>query len=135
MKNVFTCLLFCSLLACKDTDTTPKSAIVGKWQLVTYCRPLEDKICNKITVPAEKYVFVEFSNKGGFSEYYKGTIPAEHAFLGCGMGQYELENGDVRIRAGCMSSSNGQIIKVKEISDTRLVLSYFENNEYVFERL
>jgi len=135
MKNLLICMLFCSLLACKDTDTTPKSAIVGKWKLVTYCRPLEDKACNKITVPAEKYVFVEFSNNGEFNEYYKGTIPAEHAFLGCGMGMYEIENGDVRIRAMCMSSLQGALIKIKSISATQLVMSYLENNEYVFERL
>lgn len=135
MKNVLICLLFSSLFACKDTDTTPESEIVGKWKLVTYCKPSGDKSCNNITVPDNKYVFVEFSNKGQFNEYYKGTIPAEHAFLGCGMGKYELENGDVRIRAMCMSSLQGSLVKVKSISDTRLVLSYFENNEFVFERL
>ena len=135
MRNIFICLLFCSLFACKDTDTTPGNTIVGKWRLKTYCEPSDDKSCNNITVPAEKYVFVEFSNKGQFNEYYKGTIPAEHAFLGCGQGSYELENGNVRIRAMCMSSLQGYLVKVKSISDTQLVLSYFENDEFVFERL
>ena len=53
---------------------------------------------------------MEFSKKGNFDEFYQSTIPAEYAFLGCGGGTYAIEDSEIRIRAMCMSSSNGVVI-------------------------
>ncbi|WP_340235897.1 hypothetical protein [Emticicia soli] len=77
-------------------------------------------------------MFLTFTNT--FHEKYKNTIAVEYVFLGCGGGNYELENGDVRIRASCMSSSNGRLIKIQTVSEKKLILIPFEKGEYVFER-
>lgn len=79
-------------------------------------------------------MFVTFTNTKTFHETYKNTIAVEYAFLGCGGGNYELENGDVRIRVSCMSSSNGRLIKIQSVSEKKLILIPFDKGEYVFQR-
>lgn len=134
MKKILILVLISLSLACKDDKPEPENLIVGKWKLVSYCKPAGANTCTNTTVPDSKRVFVEFSGKGRFNETYQGTIPIEYAFLGCGGGNYAIENGNVRIRAICMSSLNGAIIRVKSVTDTQLVLIPFETGEYIFER-
>lgn len=134
MKKLFAIALISLLFACKDNKLDPDTGIVGKWKLTSYCKPTGTNSCANTTVPDSKRVFIEFSIKGGFNETYKGTIPVEYAFLGCGSGDYTIENGDVRIRAMCMSSTLGRLIKIKSVSDKKLVLIPFNTGEYIFER-
>ncbi|RFS13720.1 lipocalin family protein [Emticicia sp. C21] len=134
MKKLLILVLFSCLLACRDKQLDPDNGIVGKWKLTSYCKPTGVNTCDNTIVPNNKRVFVEFSNKGDFNETYQGTIPVEYAFLGCGMGSYEMENGDVRIRAMCMSSISGRLIKIKSVSDKKLILIPFDTGEYIFER-
>lgn len=134
MKKLLTFALISLLFACKENKPDPENGIIGKWKLVSYCKPGGTITCNRVSVPDSKAVIVEFSKKGSFDESYQSTIPAEYAFLGCGGGTYAIENGGVRIRAICMSSSNGVLIKIKSLTDKQLVLMPFEDNDYVFER-
>ncbi|MFD0878306.1 lipocalin family protein [Massilia pinisoli] len=129
MKKLLTLALLSLLFACKEDKFDPDNLIVGKWRLISYCKPTGTNSCDNTTVPDSKRVFVEFSSKGSFTETYKSTIPVEYAFLGCGGGGYEMENGDVRIRALCMSSSNGQLIKIKSLTDKQLILMPFGTGE------
>jgi hypothetical protein len=134
MKKIFLLVLTTLVFACQGDKFDPENLIVGKWKLVSYCRPEETNTCNNVVVPAAKGVYVEFSKRGSFNETYKNTIPIEYAFLGCGGGGYEMENGDVRIHASCMSSLSGRLIKISSVSKQKLVLIPFENGEYRFER-
>jgi hypothetical protein len=134
MKKLLSLLLISFLFACKDHKLDPDGGIIGKWKLTSYCKPAGVNTCTNTIVPDNKRVFVEFSVKGSFNETYQGTIPVEYAFLGCGAGNYEIENNDVRIRAMCMSSTSGKLIKIKSVSEKKLILIPFETGEYVFER-
>jgi hypothetical protein len=134
MKKLLTLALLSLLFACKQDKFDPENLIVGKWKLTSYCKPGGTITCNSVTVPDSKGVYVEFSKKGSFNESYQNTIPVEYAFLGCGGGEYAIENGDVRIRALCMSSSNGALIKIKSLTDKQLVLMPFATGDYIFER-
>lgn len=134
MKKLLTLVLIISLISCKDKKLEPETGLIGKWKLVSYCSPSGVNNCSETKVPSNKGVFVSFSNSGTFDETYKNTIPVDYAFLGCGSGSYELENGDVRIRASCMSSTNGRLIKIQSVSEKKLVLIPFDKGEYIFER-
>ena len=134
MKKLLTISLISLLLACRNNSVDPENGLVGKWKLTSYCKPTGTNTCTNITIPDNKRVIVEFSGKGSFNETYKGTIAAEYAFLGCGSGDYAIENGDVRIRAMCMSSTMGRLIKIKSVSEKKLILIPFETGEYIFER-
>ena len=134
MKKLLTLVFISLLFSCKENKPEPGNGIIGKWKLASYCKPSGTNTCTNTTVPDNKSVFVEFSGNGKFNETYQGTIPVEYAFLGCGSGNYEMENGDVRIRALCMSSTFGRLVKIKSVSAKKLVLIPFDNGEYVFER-
>lgn len=95
---------------------------------------MSSSACTAVTVPAGKNVFVFFGNDGKFSETYENTKPVEYGFLGCGSGNYSIEDEKVRIRALCMSSSNGQLYDIVSISASQLVLNPFGTGEYVFVR-
>lgn len=136
-------LLFCviALLAgCKEKEINslePGTDIVGKWRLVNYCQPSGGLIsgCQPITIPSNKAVYVEFSQKGEFHETYKNTIAADYAFLGCGSGSYAIEDKNIRIKASCMSSSNGRVIEISSLTSKKLILKYeIVGGEYVFEK-
>lgn len=134
MRKLFTLSFICLLFACKDTKPEPETGIIGKWRLRSYCRPTGDNVCTNTSMPSNKIVYIEFSSNGNFNETYQNTIPVEYAFLGCGSGDYKLENEDVRIHAMCMSSTTGRLIKIKSVNDTQLVLIPFETGEYIFSR-
>lgn len=126
--------LLALIAACKGDKLEPESGLMGTWKLKSYCKPEGTNTCTNITIPANKGVFIEFSVKGTFKEYYQNTIPVEHAFLGCGNGSYEIENNDVRIKAMCMSSLAGRLIKIKSLTNKKLVIVPFDTGEYIFER-
>ena len=129
---LFTLWLFFS---CSDsTDVPPKDSLVGTWRLNTYCKSTSGSACTSVTIPAGKNVFVFFGNNGEFNETYENTKPVEYGFLGCGSGSYSVEGDKVRIRAACMSSSNGQLYDIISISTSQLVLNPFGTGEYVFVR-
>lgn len=116
-----------------DSELSP-NGLVGTWQLINYCKPTGNSTCTPVTVPADKGVFISFDNAGQFNESYQNTKPVEYSFLGCGGGSFTNEDGNLRIRAGCMSSLNGQIIKIVSVETSRLVLIPFGTGEYVFIR-
>lgn len=138
MKKLFFILAITLHLAgCKEKNSlTPENSIVGKWRLVSYCMPSGGLAsgCQQIVVPDNKEVYVEFSEKGTFNETYKNTIAADYAFLGCGDGSYEIENGSVRIKAMCMSSLAGRLVEINSVTSKKLVLKPFFSSEFVFEK-
>lgn len=134
MKKLLTLALISLLIGCKGKNLKPEIGLVGKWKLISFCQPSASYSCTDEKVPSSKGVFVTFTKAKTFNETYKNTIAVEYAFLGCGGGNYELENGDVRIRASCMSSSNGRLIKIQSISEKKMVLVPFDKGEYIFER-
>ncbi|MBO0933254.1 hypothetical protein J2I48_19745 [Fibrella sp. HMF5036] len=108
--------------ACTKTDPTPANELVGNWRLVGYVR--NPSISSApVSVPSGKTVLVTFANDGTFNETYSNTLPAEYAFLGCGGGNYELTNKQIRIRAVCMSSLAGQTFDLVSVDSKRLSIS------------
>jgi hypothetical protein len=137
MKKTLLFLTIVILTACQDKKTiSPASDIVGKWRLVSYCQPSGGVAsgCIPKVIPDNKAVYIEFSSKGEFNETYKNTIPADYAFLGCGGGSYNIEDNNVRIKALCMSSSNGKVVEITSLSSKKLTLKTYIVGEYVFER-
>lgn len=137
MKKLILFCVIALLTGCKEKNSvTPTEDIVGKWRLVSYCRPSGGLAsgCEAIKVPSNKGVYVEFSSKGTFNETYQNTIAADYAFLGCGSGSYTIEDKNVRIKALCMSSLNGVLVEINSVSSKKLVLTYAITGEYVFER-
>ena len=124
------CLLACN----KANQVSLDNNLTGTWKLLSYCKPGGTITCNKITIPSDKGVFISFSKNKEFNEYYQNTKPVDYAFLGCGGGSYEIEDNNIRIRASCMSSSNGQLYKLVSLSANRLVLNPFMSGEYIFEK-
>lgn len=125
---VFICFTSCNKANSVDND------LIGTWKLLTYCKPGGTITCNKVTVPTDKGVFISFTNTKEFNEFYQNTRPVDYAFLGCGGGSYEIEEDNIRIRALCMSSSNGQLFKLVSLSAKQLVLNPFGSGDYVFEK-
>lgn len=135
MKKIYVFILIGLLTACQDKKSiTPTSDIIGKWRLVSYCYPSGGLAsgCQPVVVPANKAVYVEFSSKGSFNETYKNTIAADYAFMGCGGGNYEIEDKNIRIRAMCMSSTAGKLVEISSLSNKKLVLKPYIDGEYVF---
>jgi hypothetical protein len=123
------------LIACNRSNSViAANDLVGTWKLLTYCKPGGTITCNQITVPSDKGVFISFTNDKKFNEYYQNTKPVDYAFLGCGGGSYEIEDQNIRIRASCMSSSNGQLFPLVSLTTKRLVLNPFMSGEYIFEK-
>ena len=127
---------FLLLFSCaKPNDAVPTAhGLVGTWRLTTYCKPASSSTCTPTAVPAGKNVFVFFGNDGSFNETYENTKPVEYGFLGCGSGNYSIEGNKVRIRALCMSSSNGQLYNIVSINARQFVMNPFGTGEYVFVR-
>lgn len=137
MKRIFLFLTIALLVGCKNKETiAPASDIVGKWRLVSYCQPSGGLIsgCQPKVVPDNKAVYIEFSSKGQFNETYKNTIPADYAFLGCGIGSYEIEDKKVRIKAACMSSLSGTLVEITSLNSKNLVLKTYHIGEFVFAK-
>lgn len=137
MKNLLIIFTITLCLGCKEkVGPSPEINIVGKWRLVSYCKPSGGLAsgCQEIILPENKAVYVEFSKKGTFNETYKNTIAADYAFLGCGSGGYNLENGSVRIKATCMSSLDGTLIEISSLTSKKLVLKHRFLSEFVFEK-
>ncbi|MBD2703844.1 lipocalin family protein [Spirosoma sp. BT702] len=133
MKNVilfFTVLI--GLSCSKPENADPANKLVGTWQLINYCQPTTSAACAQVSVPTDKGVFITFTNDGTFNEYYQNTKPIEYGFLGCGSGDYTLEGDGVRIRALCMSSTQGRLMKIVSVDTKQLVLNPFDTGEYVF---
>ncbi|MES2797455.1 MAG: lipocalin family protein [Bacteroidota bacterium] len=136
-KKLLIIPLIVFLIACKEKNNlAPETGIVGKWRLISYCQPSGGLAsgCIPKTVPNDKAVFVEFSDNGKFEETYQNTIPAEYSFLGCGAGGYKIENGDVRIKAICMSSLEGKLVEINSITNKKLILKTYFVGEYIFEK-
>lgn len=128
-------MILSCLLACNKTNQVSfENNLTGTWKLLSYCKPGGTITCNKITIPSDKGVFISFSKNKEFNEFYQNTKPVDYAFLGCGGGSYEIEDNNIRIRASCMSSSNGQLYKLVSLSANRLVLNPFMSGEYIFEK-
>lgn len=123
-------------MSCRDKTDVPLSLsnLNGTWKLLTYCKPGGTITCNQVTVPSDKGVFISFTSDKKFNEYYQNTKPVDYAFLGCGGGSYEIEDQSIRIRASCMSSSNGQVFSLVSLTAQRLVLNPFMSGEYIFEK-
>lgn len=135
MSKVALLLVPVCLMTCNRADSIIlENELVGTWKLLTYCKPGGTITCNQVTVPSDKGVFISFTNDKNFNEYYQNTKPIDYAFLGCGGGSYEIEESNIRIRASCMSSSNGQLFKLVSITDKRLVLNPFGSGDYIFEK-
>ncbi|WP_428658307.1 hypothetical protein [Runella sp.] len=130
-STVLLLLLFVSFISCnKGID----NELTGTWKLLSYCKPTGSSTCTQVTVPTDKGVFISFSTRNEFNEYYQNTKPVDYSFLGCGGGSYEMEDKHIRIRALCMSSSNGQLFQLVSVTSQRLVLNPFGSGEYVFEK-
>lgn len=136
MRRVLIILILFGVISCRHNTDVPLSFsnLNGTWKLLSYCKPGGTITCNLVTVPADKGVFISFSKNKEFNEFYQNTKPIDYAFLGCGGGSYELEEDHIRIRASCMSSSNGQLYKLVSLTDKRLVLNPFMSGEYIFEK-
>lgn len=137
MKKLLIILSIALCVGCKEkASLDPEVNIVGKWRLVSYCKPSGGLAsgCLQITLPESKGVYIEFSKKGTFNETYKNTIAADFAFLGCGDGSYNVENGSVRIKALCMSSLEGRLIEINSLTSKKMVLKPLFMSEYVFEK-
>lgn len=132
MKNVCLCLLALLFVCCRSDNAVPATGIVGVWQLTDYCKPMRVSACQSTTIPADKGVYISFTNDGKFNETYENTKPVEYGFLGCGSGIYSMEGNKVRIRAVCMSSLDGQLYDIVSITANQLVLNAFGTGEYVF---
>ncbi|MBA4848932.1 lipocalin family protein [Emticicia sp. BO119] len=123
------------LIACQDKkNINPAADITGKWRLISYCYPSGglSSGCQPVIVPDSKGVYIEFSSKGAFNETYKNTIPADYAFMGCGSGSYEISDKNIRIRAMCMSSTEGKLVEISSLSNKKLILKPYTVGEYVF---
>ncbi len=127
-------ILFFLFISCFSCNKPPDNELVGTWKLVSFCKPTGSTACTQLTVPTDKGVFITFANDKTFNEFYQNTKPIDYSFLGCGGGSYEIEDQSVRIRAVCMSSLNGQLIKLISVSSTRLVLNPYGTGEYIFEK-
>ena len=79
-------------------------------------------------------MFVFFGNDGKFNETYENTKPVEYGFLGCGSGDYSMQGNKVRIRALCMSSSNGHLYEIVSIGTNQFVMNPFGTGDYLFVR-
>lgn len=135
MKQVL--LLFITLLAlsCTKSDSgLSPNRLLSTWQLISYCKPTSSSTCTLVTVPSNKGVFISFDQTGQFNESYQNTKPVEHCFLGCGGGNFTTEGDSLRIRAVCMSSLSGRLIKVVSLTNSQLILNPFGTGEYVFNR-
>jgi hypothetical protein len=128
-------LLALCFLGCEKTavSSTEKS-IVGTWQLETYCKANGTTECSTVKVPKNVEVLIEFKKNNDFDETYTNTKPFEYAFLGCGPGNYAVEGEAVRIRAACMSSINGALFPIIELTNNKLVLK-MGNSDYVFKKI
>lgn len=125
------CLMI--VFACSKSDTAvPSNKFIGTWRLTTYCKPTGSSTCTTVNVPTDKGVFIVFDKAGKFNELYVNTKPVEYGFLGCGSGDYSIESGQLRIRASCMSSLQGRLIKVISVDDNRLILIPFDTGAYLF---
>jgi hypothetical protein len=110
MGKVLAFIIFICLMSCNGANhVSAENGLIGTWKLISYCKPGGTITCNLVTVPTDKGVFISFSKNKEFNEYYQNTKPVDYAFLGCGGGTYEIEDKSIRIRASCMSSSNGSI--------------------------
>ena len=135
MKKVLMLTVLMGLTACNGGNSgNAENQLVGPWKLISYCKPGGTITCNQVTVPSDKGVFISFTNDKKFNEYYQNTKPVDYAFLGCGGGSYEIEDKSIRIRALCMSSSNGQLYKLVSLTAKRLVMNPFGSGDYVFEK-
>lgn len=130
---LFVSIVLSCFTACNKENRTDND-LIGTWKLISYCKPGGTITCNRVTVPSDKGVFISFTNNKEFREYYQNTKPIDYAFLGCGGGSYEIETPNIRIRAICMSSSNGQLFEIVSLSSQRLVLNPFKSGEYIFEK-
>lgn len=135
MKQAILLILVAAAFSCSKSETDPiASGLEGTWQLISYCKPTGTSTCTPVNVPSDKGVFVSFDQTGQFNESYQNTKPIEYGFLGCGGGNFTVEGDSLRIRAGCMSSSNGRLIKLVSLSTGQLILNPFGTGEYVFIR-
>lgn len=133
MKIPLYLLLLLALFGCREKDEFQEN-LIGTWKLAELCKPVSQSACDKITVPSDKGVFIAFSTKNEFREFYQNTKPIEYAFLGCGGGSYQTEGQDLRIRAVRMSSLDGRLVKVVSLTPGRLVMNPYGTGEYVFEK-
>jgi hypothetical protein len=136
MKHLILLLVtLVAALSCSQSDSgLLPNGLIGTWQLISYCKPTGTSTCTPVTVPVDKGVFIRFDNTGKFDEFYENTKPVEYSFLGCFGGTYAIEGSDIRIIAGCMSSSNGRLIPLVSINNSRLTLNPFGSGEYIFIR-
>ncbi len=135
MRKLSKIVLLATLLGCREREKDIfQENLIGIWKLIDYCKPNGPSPCAPTRVPNDKGVFISFSSRNEFREFYQNTKPIEYAFLGCGGGTYEVESQKLRIRALCMSSSNGQLFEVVSVTQQRLVLNPFGSGEYVFEK-
>lgn len=132
MNRLLLLLALTSLLTgCRSDQPSPANALIGTWQLTTYCKPTSPAACTPVTIPTDKNVFVTFGSNGNFNETYQNTRPADYAFMGSG-GTYQIEGKNLRIVTPYMSSLNGQLVKVVSLSADRLVLNPYGSGEYNF---
>ncbi|SOD96304.1 lipocalin-like domain-containing protein [Spirosoma fluviale] len=135
MKHLILLLVTFATLSCSQSDSgLLPNGLVGTWQLISYCKPTSSSTCTPITVPADKGVFISFDNRGQFNESYQNTKPIEYSFLGCGGGSFTIEGDSLRIRAVCMSSINGQLIRMVSVTNSQLILNPSGTSEYVFSK-
>ncbi len=137
MKKLLIVFALALCVGCKEKNSLdPEINIIGKWRLVSYCKPSGGLAsgCQQITIPENKAVYVEFSKKGDYNETYQNTIAADFAFLGCGAGSYNVENGNLRIKAICMSSLEGMLIEINSLTSKKLILKPHFMSAYVFEK-
>ncbi|ADB41779.1 lipocalin family protein [Spirosoma linguale] len=135
MKQVLLLFTFVAALSCSKSETDPiASGLEGTWRLTNYCKPTGSSTCVPVTVPSDKGVFIRFDQTGQFDESYQNTKPIEYSFLGCGGGSFTVEGDSLRIRAVCMSSLSGRLVKVVSLTNSQLILNPFGTGEYVFNR-
>ncbi|WP_461151051.1 lipocalin-like domain-containing protein [Spirosoma pulveris] len=135
MKQAILLFMVVATFSCSKPETDPiASGLVGTWRLTSYCKPTGTSTCTPVSVPADKGVFISFDQTGQFNELYQNTKPVEYCFLGCGGGSFNIDGDSLRIRAVCMSSLNGRLVKVVSLANSQLILNPFGTGDYVFIR-
>ena len=139
MKKLF---IFCiaitvQVTACKS-EVNSQDSLVGRWRLVEYCKFDQLNNCTVIQVSQQNTVFIEFTSDNKYSEKYS-KIPPEHRFLGCGDGNYEINNTELGFYLPCSSSLAPRKVQIVNRGADQLILNLLPSGlkagEFKFTRM
>jgi uncharacterized membrane protein len=133
MKNIIFLFLFGVGVSCKPKDVSPINEIIGKWRLTSYAKKDINNTIQTTIIPANKAVFVSFSEPNKFEETYQNTKPIEYGFLS-GLGTFSVEGENIRIVTYYMSCTCGMVFKVASLDKQKLILKNENYGEFFFEK-